>query len=60
MPVDPLDCVNRRQNECQLACLLAALQKCIERGMPYRSELQQHATAEQLGLEGGDHRKQSP
>jgi len=44
---DWLDGVNRPQSEAELA----ALQKCIGRGMPYGSESWQHATAERLGLE---------
>jgi putative transposase len=44
--VDWLNWVNQPQSEAELA----ALRKCIERGMPYGSESWQHATAERLGL----------
>ncbi len=42
-----LDWVNQPQSEAELA----ALRKCIERGMPYGNEPWQHATAKRLGLE---------
>jgi putative transposase len=44
---DWLDWVNQPQSEAELA----ALRKCIERGMPFGSESWQHVTARRLGLE---------
>jgi putative transposase len=51
-----LDWVNRPQSEAELA----ALRKCIERGMPYGNETWQHATAERLGMEASLHPRGRP
>jgi putative transposase len=53
---DWLDWVNQPQSESELA----ALRKCIERGMPYGNESWQHATAERLGLEASLHPRGRP
>ena len=53
---DWLDWVNRPQSEAELA----ALRKCIQRGMPYGNESWQHATAERLGLEASLHPRGRP
>ena len=53
---DWLDWVNQPQSEAELA----ALRKCIERGMPYGNESWQHATAERLGLEASLHPRGRP
>ena len=53
---DWLDWVNQPQSESELA----ALRKCIERGMPYGSEPWQHATAERLGLKSSLHPRGRP
>jgi len=54
--MDWLDWVNQPQSESELA----ALRKCIERGMPYGGESWQHATAERLGLEASLHPRGRP
>ena len=53
---DWLTWVNQPQSEAELA----ALRKCIERGMPYGKESWQHATAERLGLEASLHPRGRP
>ena len=53
---DWLDWVNQPQSEAELA----ALRKCVERGMPYGSESWQHATAARLGLESSLHPRGRP
>lgn len=53
---DWLDWVNQPQSEAELA----ALHKCLERGMPYGSESWQHAAAERLGLQASLHPRGRP